>query len=362
MKNRPQHPLLSRFYHPVLKAADLKNKPIQVKIGKEKIVLYRDRKGVPHALIDQCPHRLSPLSQGQVRGDNLTCPYHGWQLNEEGEATAPNQNIKHCRIRKYFVKDQYDYLWISSEKEAQLPSVQQEDFIFLGSYEIKFDCSLELALDNFSEDEHFPFVHSWFGWDEEGAKHVEHNWQLQGDEVHVRYLGPQRNFLGMRSVMIYPGEYFENNWIAKYDPPNISYTVKMLTPDGKVSSRWVNRATIFFVPIGENQTILRVFQFSKMRNPRWNFIVKIFRANIIRNTIRDFKNDQKFVKMLSSHSVSAEIKNMRLGKYDGPVYHGRKLLNEIYYSLEPQSETLGAHRTKGISENRQIDSAELKDT
>ena len=39
--------------------------------------------------LDQCPHRLAPLSEGRVdeKTGNLMCSYHGWQFNEQGLCT-----------------------------------------------------------------------------------------------------------------------------------------------------------------------------------------------------------------------------------------------------------------------------------
>lgn len=54
-------------------------KPINVDIGEQPIVLWRDHQGVAHALEDRCPHRRAPLSLGCVLGNGMIqCGYHGW--------------------------------------------------------------------------------------------------------------------------------------------------------------------------------------------------------------------------------------------------------------------------------------------
>jgi nitrite reductase/ring-hydroxylating ferredoxin subunit len=34
-----------------------------------------------HALDGICPHAGGPLAQGFIRGDVVTCPWHGWQFD-----------------------------------------------------------------------------------------------------------------------------------------------------------------------------------------------------------------------------------------------------------------------------------------
>ncbi len=38
------------------------------------------------ALVDACPHRLAPLSQGRVDPQSgcIECPYHGWAFDKDG--------------------------------------------------------------------------------------------------------------------------------------------------------------------------------------------------------------------------------------------------------------------------------------
>jgi phenylpropionate dioxygenase-like ring-hydroxylating dioxygenase large terminal subunit len=62
-------------------------------------------------MLDECPHRLAPLSQGRVdRTTNcIECPCHGWQFHANGtlvnipqlepEKTLPkNKNLHPCQV------------------------------------------------------------------------------------------------------------------------------------------------------------------------------------------------------------------------------------------------------------------------
>lgn len=51
------------------------------------LALFRTAKGVG-ALIDRCPHRNYPLSDGRVIQGALECPYHGWRFSHEGTCVA----------------------------------------------------------------------------------------------------------------------------------------------------------------------------------------------------------------------------------------------------------------------------------
>jgi nitrite reductase (NADH) small subunit len=43
------------------------------------------------ALLDQCPHKRGPLSQGLVFGETVVCPLHNWHIGlVDGCAHAPD--------------------------------------------------------------------------------------------------------------------------------------------------------------------------------------------------------------------------------------------------------------------------------
>jgi phenylpropionate dioxygenase-like ring-hydroxylating dioxygenase large terminal subunit len=51
------------------------------------IALFRTEQGLG-ALVDRCPHRNYPLSQGRVHDGAIECPYHGWRFSADGVCVA----------------------------------------------------------------------------------------------------------------------------------------------------------------------------------------------------------------------------------------------------------------------------------
>ena len=55
------------------------------------IAVFRNSEGECFALLDRCPHKGGPLSQGIVFGRSVACPLHGWIIRlEDGCAEAPD--------------------------------------------------------------------------------------------------------------------------------------------------------------------------------------------------------------------------------------------------------------------------------
>ncbi len=50
----------------------------------EPLVVWRSEAGGLHVWEDRCPHRGMRLSFGFVRGETLTCLYHGWRYGGDG--------------------------------------------------------------------------------------------------------------------------------------------------------------------------------------------------------------------------------------------------------------------------------------
>ena len=56
------------------------------------IALFRNADDRVFALLDRCPHKGGPLSQGIVFGERVACPLHNWTIElKSGCATAPDE-------------------------------------------------------------------------------------------------------------------------------------------------------------------------------------------------------------------------------------------------------------------------------
>ena len=49
--------------------------------GGPEIAIFRTANGGVHALVNQCPHKQGPLSEGIVHDTTVTCPLHNWRIS-----------------------------------------------------------------------------------------------------------------------------------------------------------------------------------------------------------------------------------------------------------------------------------------
>jgi nitrite reductase (NADH) small subunit len=65
------------------------------RIAREKgcaVAVFRNSEDKVFALLDRCPHKGGPLSQGIVFGESVACPLHNWTIGlDDGCAKAPDE-------------------------------------------------------------------------------------------------------------------------------------------------------------------------------------------------------------------------------------------------------------------------------
>ena len=62
-----------------------------LKSAGKPVAVFRTGESEIFALIDECPHKKGPLSEGIVAGKTVTCPLHNWVIGlDDGDAVAPD--------------------------------------------------------------------------------------------------------------------------------------------------------------------------------------------------------------------------------------------------------------------------------
>src|SRR5713226_2550503 len=82
----PMGELMRRYWHPVAVARELTHEiPTKfVRVLGEDLVLFLDKSGNTGLIQDHCAHRGASLLYGRVEERGISCAYHGWLYDTDG--------------------------------------------------------------------------------------------------------------------------------------------------------------------------------------------------------------------------------------------------------------------------------------
>lgn len=163
---------LLNLWYLVARSADVTDRPVGLKRLNRNLVLWRDNSGRVNVTEDYCPHRGAPLSFGRVVDGNVTCPYHGIQVNGEGviAAVPPVLNcpiVGKKAIKSYPCREFAGaiFVYFSDRADAVVPepifpeevtSDEWSSFLFTAEWK----CNWQTALDNRVDPAHGSFLHT----------------------------------------------------------------------------------------------------------------------------------------------------------------------------------------------------------
>lgn len=120
----------ARGWHCLGLAADYADgKPHRLDIFGTRLVAYRGEDGVVRILDGYCPHMGADLSGGEVRGNDVVCPFHHWQWGADGKCTS----IPYCkrvppraRVKAWptLEENRLLFVWHDAEGNAPDPAVR----------------------------------------------------------------------------------------------------------------------------------------------------------------------------------------------------------------------------------------------
>jgi len=155
------------------RSSQLRGRPLARTVLGQPVVLFRSSGGQAAALVDRCPHRNVPLSQGRVRGERLACPYHGWEFDGQGVCRAvpglaeEDDAVQPEARNAAAVPTTEQDGWVWMYHGASAPAGPPPRFAHLGeagyaafSGEASLEAALPDALENFLDGTHTHFVHT----------------------------------------------------------------------------------------------------------------------------------------------------------------------------------------------------------
>jgi phenylpropionate dioxygenase-like ring-hydroxylating dioxygenase large terminal subunit len=162
---------LKEYWYPALEDKKVKGKPVGLTICGIDLVFFRDRAGEVQSLWNVCPHRGGSLMHGDCHfPGTISCPYHGWTFDGEGNVLAVLPEGPDSRIpgrvlaRKYPTRTLKGmvFVWTGDGEPAPIeedvpPELFDNTSVVLFHTEY-WPVHWNVALEN-GGDAHVPYVH-----------------------------------------------------------------------------------------------------------------------------------------------------------------------------------------------------------
>ena len=169
-------------WYPISPVEDIDpNKPTAVKLLGMGLVVWKPGSSENYRVfLDQCPHRLAPLSEGRVdeTTGNLMCSYHGWEFDEGGTCQGIPQAESSELVEKnkdnfctvaFPTREANDLLWVWADpKSGELaektplplsPQIDANKGFVWSSMVRDLEYDWQTLIENVADPSHVPFAH-----------------------------------------------------------------------------------------------------------------------------------------------------------------------------------------------------------
>ncbi|GAM04211.1 Rieske (2Fe-2S) domain-containing protein [Novosphingobium sp. MBES04] len=156
-------------------------------VGKQPVIVTRDKEEKIHVLLNRCRHRAATVCEKKAGKTSVfVCPYHGWSYNLDGKL----RSVPHASVYgEDFDKDEFPLVSLRTEQYNGMIFATFRDDIepladFLGSakkwidlfmkqgagypvktlgeHQFRFPGNWKIQLENTTDAYHFPIVHKTF--------------------------------------------------------------------------------------------------------------------------------------------------------------------------------------------------------
>ncbi len=324
---------LLNHWHPTIKSSQLKRKPVLVQLCNEEIVLFRSATGSIGALKNRCPHRGMRLSQGWVENDEIVCPYHAWRYAADGKGISPSTpKLKPC-VSSFSVIERYGIIWIkSAASSAIFPDFNLQDHLFAGVVTQDIQAPLEVVVDNFSDIEHNPTTHTYFGYSYENLAKIKSHIETTDDTVRVINKGSQQPLPWLVEKIffnVHSGDQFVNDWKTYFSPVYSTFDQSWIDTVTDKPRRIQVKLVVFYIPTGNDRSRVMIFVFVNSTINKLMF--QLLGGPIIRWFVNyELKKDIDILENLADKKMA--LSEMQLGRHDRVLGENRKRIDRLYRS------------------------------
>lgn len=147
-------------------------------IGRDPVIILRDQQGKLRAMSNICRHRMSTLLTGSgVLKDRITCPYHAWTYNLDGQLIGAaymrdNFDKKTVCLPQFIIEIWEGWVYVSLDLEAEplaprlkpiserYANYQLSKYTTLFRVEEIWDTNWKILVQNFMEGYHLFMAHA----------------------------------------------------------------------------------------------------------------------------------------------------------------------------------------------------------
>ncbi|RYM00486.1 aromatic ring-hydroxylating dioxygenase subunit alpha [Sporolactobacillus sp. THM7-7] len=216
-------------------ASDVNEKPIQVNIMDERVVLFRTSTGEVYAFKDLCIHRGAALSLGKIKDDKIVCPYHAWEYNTEGKCVRIPQLPcgrgipTKAKLVPYASKEAYGFIWLNLNNNApaffKYSEFDDPDYrnVIWGPQSV--NAKAPRVIENFLDVSHLAVVHEGYLGDASHMEIQDHKVMWDTDSIRseeIPVYQPNPDGVGLAKTVYYTYEILRPLTVtfSKRDPEN----------------------------------------------------------------------------------------------------------------------------------------------
>jgi len=316
--------IFNQWYAILPSKSVVRNRILAVKRLNLDLALFRSQTGELGCVVDQCTHRGVQLSKGKVKGDCISCPFHGIEFDQNGKCKfipangrASTADISRYNVKQYLVREANGiiYLWYGNEEKATEDLPFFNDFVN-GSYvyseiEDHWNSHYSRCIENQLDVVHVPIVH--YNTIGRGSKTLINGPKSEFENGILRTSANNEVDIGQNPKS--PAECIIKNTNLSFIFPNVWMNY--------ISSKL--KIIIYFAPVDDENTILYIRFYCKISRFR---PVNSFIAFFGKFANKIIERQDKRVVITQKPKASTYQTDEKLLSGDGPIVMYRKIRQE----------------------------------